>query len=146
METRHWHVMNLQCVFCEIVAGTSPARVVHRDDRTVAFLDIGQAAPGHTLVVPKPHIRNLLDCPPDLAGDVFAAASEVARMLVDRLRPDGVTVFQANERAGWQDVFHLHVHIVPRWTDDALVRPWTPTTRATDEALNATLRKIIEAR
>jgi len=80
-------VMDGSCVFCEIVAGTSPSRVVHQDDRTVAFRDIGQAATGHTLVVPQQHVRNLLDCPPDLVGAVFAAASEVARLLLRVLQP-----------------------------------------------------------
>jgi len=139
-------VVNRSCVFCDIVAGTAPARVVHQDDRTVAFLDIGQAAPGHTLVVPRSHVRNLLDCPPDLACSVFAATREVARRLADRLHPDGITVFQANERAGWQDVFHLHVHVVPRWTEDALVPPWTSTGPTRDEVLDATLQKIIAPR
>lgn len=134
------------CVFCDIVTGAAPARVVRRDHRTVAFLAIGQAAPGHTLVVPRAHVRNLLDCPPDLAGAVFAATSEVARLLADRLHPDGITVFQANEPAGWQDVFHLHVHIVPRWTGDALVQPWTSTGPTTEEVLDAALRKIITPR
>ena len=70
----------------------------------------------------------------------------MARLLTDRLRPDGLTVFQANEQAGWQDVFHLHVHLVPRWEADALVRPWTPTESATDETLDATLRQIVDVR
>jgi histidine triad (HIT) family protein len=137
---------NRSCVFCDIVSGAAPARVVHRDDRTIAFLDIGQAAPGHTLVVPRSHVRNLLDCSPDLAGSVFAATSDVARLLADRLHPDGITVFQANEPAGWQDVFHLHVHIVPRWTGDALVRPWKSAGPTREEVLEATLQKIITPR
>ena len=114
------------CVFCQIVAGQLPSRVVREDEHTVAFLDLNPAAPGHTLVVPRRHVRTLAAADPDTAGAVFAAASHVARLLRDRMPAQGLTVIQNNERAGGQDVFHLHVHLVPRRRGDALRRPWTP--------------------
>jgi histidine triad (HIT) family protein len=125
-----------ECVFCQIVAGVCPARVVFRDEHAVAFLDRGSAARGHTLVVPRVHVRTLVEAPREVAGWVFAAASDVARLLTERLAPDGLTVVQSNERAGWQDVFHLHVHLVPRWEGDHLTRPWSPV-RADSHALDA---------
>jgi histidine triad (HIT) family protein len=124
------------CVFCEIVAGVCPARVVLRDEHAVAFLDRGPAARGHTLVVPRVHVRTLAEAPREVAGWVFAAASDVARLLTERLAPDGLTVVQSNEHAGWQDVFHLHVHVVPRWDGDSLIRPWSPV-RADSHVLDA---------
>lgn len=114
-----------ECVFCGIVAGVVPADVVHEDERVVAFMDVNPAADGHVLVVPRTHARNLLDIDDEDAAAVGRATARVARAVHAALAPDGLTTFQANEPAGWQDVMHLHVHVVPRWRDDALVQPWT---------------------
>jgi histidine triad (HIT) family protein len=121
-------------VFCGIVRGDLPAHVVYEDPATVAFLDINPAGEGHTLVVPRVHADDVLDADADTAAAVMRGVREVALLLDRRLDPDGITVFQANRPAGWQDVFHLHVHVVPRWDGDDLVRPWTPRP-ATTEAL-----------
>jgi histidine triad (HIT) family protein len=130
------------CLFCQIVAGRLPARIVREDANTVAFLDINPAADGHTLVVPRVHVRTLADADPGTAGTVFAAASEVARLLRVKLAAEGLTVVQSNERAGWQDVFHLHVHLIPRHMGDALTRPWEP--RPGDgRQLDATLARLL---
>ncbi|HEV7204248.1 MAG TPA: HIT family protein [Jatrophihabitans sp.] len=115
---------DLECVFCEVVAGTRPSRVVFQDDDTVAFLDLAPANPGHTLVVPREHATDLLDASPEQATAVARTAQLVARLQRDRLGADGVTLFQANRAAGWQDVFHLHVHVVPRYDGDSLRLPW----------------------
>ena len=130
------------CVFCGVIDGVVPSRVVREDEHTVAFLDINPAAPGHTLVVPRLHVRTLAEADTATAGAVFAAASEVARLLRDQLAPDGLTVFQANERAGWQDVFHLHVHLVPRLHGDALTPPWVPEP-GDPHQLDATLARLL---
>lgn len=115
------------CVFCAIVDGRSPALVVRSDERTIAFLDINPATSGHTLVVPRTHARTLLDLDPADATAMMSAAQSVALMLDRTLRPEGLTLFQANEPAGWQTVFHVHLHLLPRWADDGLVPPWTVT-------------------
>jgi histidine triad (HIT) family protein len=114
------------CTFCGIVAGTVPARVVFEDDKTLAFLDIAPAAPGHTLVIPKGHVPHLLESTPEGAAAVIQTARIVARLLDEKLQPDGLTLFQAIKSAGWQEVAHLHVHVVPRWNSDELVRPYDP--------------------
>ena len=130
-----------RCVFCRIAAGVAPARVVHEDEATVSFLDTSPAAPGHTLVVPRIHVVTLDEADPATAGSVMATASVVARLLRDRLAPDGLTLVQTNGRAGWQDVDHLHVHLVPRWAGDDLVPPWTPR-RAADGHLDEVLAQL----
>lgn len=114
------------CVFCGIVAGSVASHVVHDDDRTLAFLDINPASDGHTLVVPKTHADDLFDIDAESAAAVMRTVRLVAARLDARLAPDGLTVVQTNRPAGWQDVFHLHVHLVPRWEGDGLVRPWKP--------------------
>lgn len=129
------------CVFCAIVEGRGPAHIVRSDERTVAFLDINPATSGHTLVVPRVHARTLLDLDPVDAAAMMAAAQSVALMLDRALQPEGFTLFQANEPAGWQTVFHVHLHVLPRWSDDGLVPPWTVTPG--DEAeLAAVARRI----
>jgi histidine triad (HIT) family protein len=113
------------CVFCAIVAGTQPAAVTYEDASTLAFLDITAVTRGHTLVIPKAHATDLWGIPPDDWVAVTRTVQRVARRIGEVLRPDGMTLFQANRDAGWQDVFHLHVHVVPRTTGDHLNRPWT---------------------
>ena len=115
------------CEFCEIVEGRDPAHVVRSDERTIAFLDINPATRGHALVVPRAHARTLLDLDPADATAMMAAAQAVAVQLQRTLQPEGLTLFQANEPAGWQTVFHVHLHVLPRWSDDGLVPPWTLT-------------------
>jgi histidine triad (HIT) family protein len=105
-------------VFCAIVAGRAPARVVDEDDATMAFLDINPIVEGHTLVVPKGHARDLHDCPPEALAATTVAAQRVARRLVDRLGADGVNLLHATGGAAWQTVFHLHLHVLPRRQGD----------------------------
>jgi histidine triad (HIT) family protein len=113
-----------ECVFCRIVEGTMPAEIVYEDADSIAFPPLVPAAEGHTLVVPRLHARTLLDIAPASAGALMIAATTVARMIDRELHPDGMTMFQTNETAGWQSVFHVHLHIVPRWEKDHLVKPW----------------------
>ncbi len=116
--------MTGECVFCAIVAGDAPAHVLHEDDRTVAFLDIDPVTRGHTLVVPRRHVRDLWDADREQATAVMAAAWEVAGLLRRTLHPAGMNLFQATGPAAWQEVFHLHVHVVPRYGAAELPIPW----------------------
>ncbi|MET8997219.1 HIT domain-containing protein [Amycolatopsis sp. NPDC004169] len=112
------------CVFCAIVAGRMPAAIVYEDLRTLAFLDITAVMEGHTLVIPKAHVTDLWQITAADAAAVMRTAHRLARRIREVLRPDGMTLFQANGEAGWQDVFHFHLHVVPRLTGDHLHRPW----------------------
>ncbi|MFJ6199262.1 HIT family protein [Micromonospora sp. NPDC092111] len=116
--------MTDDCVFCAIVAGTHPAPVVYEDASTVAFLDITAVTPGHSLVVPKRHATDLWEITPEDWVAVARTAHRIAQRIRAELDPDGMTLFQANRAAGWQDVFHLHLHVVPRAEGDHLHRPW----------------------
>ena len=108
------------CIFCDIVCGEAPARIVHDDDRTLAFLDIFPITRGHTLVVPKAHSRDLFDADPDDVAAVARTAQLVAAGLRDAVSPDGLNLLQTNGAAAMQTVFHLHVHVLPRWEGDSL--------------------------
>lgn len=130
------------CIFCSIVAGSAPSWRVHENEATVAFLDRGQATAGHTLVVPRRHASDIWALSADEAATVMRAVHAVAWMLRERLQPAGLNVSQSNGRAAWQDVFHYHVHVVPRYGDDDLVPPWKPT-RPTEPELDAVLARIV---
>jgi histidine triad (HIT) family protein len=112
------------CVFCRIVARQIPATVVHEDDQTLAFMDLGQVNPGHVLVTVKKHAENLYALDDAQAGAVLRAAARVARAIRDAFNPDGLSVYQANGSAAGQTVFHYHVHLVPRHAGDGMALSW----------------------
>ena len=121
------------CVFCKILAGELPATVVDEDERTVAFMDINPATRGHALVVPRAHTADLLEVSDgDLEACALAARRLAARMK-DRLGADGINLLNSCGSVAWQTVFHFHVHVVPRYADDPLRLPWTPTPGDADE-------------
>ena len=101
-------------VFAKILRGEFSAYKVYEDDRTLAFLDIMPQAPGHTLVVPKSAARNILDVDPDDLAYLIKIAQKIAKTAKTVFAADGVNVFQFNEPAAGQTVFHLHFHVIPR--------------------------------
>ncbi|WP_372425688.1 HIT family protein [Salinarimonas chemoclinalis] len=111
-------------VFAKILRGEMPAHRVFEDEATLAFMDIMPRGDGHVLVIPKTPCRNLLDAPPEALAAVMETAQRVARAAMKALGADGVTVQQFNESAGGQVVFHLHVHVIPRFEGTPL-RPHT---------------------
>ena len=111
--------MNPDCVFCRIVAGAAPASVVYTDDRTVAFLDIAPITPGHLLVVPRTHAETLSELDPEIGGLLFRTGQRLAAGLrMSGVRADGVNFFLADGAPAGQEVFHVHLHVLPRWKGD----------------------------
>jgi histidine triad (HIT) family protein len=106
------------CEFCGIVAGEAPADEVYRDEAVVAFLDIHPVVPGHTLVMPTAHREGLPDMVDAEVAAVFRIVRDVAAAQRAALDADGVSVFQSSGAAAGQDVFHVHVHVIPRFEDD----------------------------
>ena len=111
-------------VFAKILRGELPAHKVHEDEQTFAFMDIMPRGDGHVLVIPKSPARNILDVPPDALGPLFRTVQKVASAAKTAFRADGLTIQQFNESAGGQVVFHLHVHIIPRF-DGVSLKPHT---------------------
>ncbi|MEP9368493.1 HIT family protein [Xanthobacter sp. VNH20] len=110
-------------IFAKILRGELPAHKIYEDDRALVFLDIMPRAPGHALVIPKAPARNLLDIAPDDLAHVAQVAQKVAKAAMHVFAADGITVQQFNEAAGGQEVFHLHVHVIPRHEGVALKPP-----------------------
>ena len=105
------------CIFCKIIAGEIPSSKVYEDDRIVAFLDISQVTPGHTLVVPKQHFRNLLEMDADSASQLFARVPDIARKVMKATGAKGMNILNNNEEIAGQTVFHTHVHLAPRYEE-----------------------------
>ncbi len=121
------------CLFCKIVAGELPAQIVSEDERTVAFMDINPGTRGHLLVVPREHSVNVLETEPEDLKATILAAQRMARLVTERLGADGVNLLNSCGAAAWQTVFHLHIHVIPRYHDDPLKLPWTPAPGDSDE-------------
>jgi histidine triad (HIT) family protein len=130
------------CLFCKIVEGVVPSRKIFENDNCYAFLDIFPAAKGHTLVIPKQHFTDIHQADAQSYASVAAAAKEVADLLHARLGSAGTTIFQMNREAGWQTVFHLHMHVIPRWDNDGLHKPWD-IAEATDGELAAAHKEVV---
>jgi histidine triad (HIT) family protein len=115
------------CVFCKILAGDLPARIVDEDERTIAFMDIAPATRGHALVIPRAHSVDLLSVEREDLSAVALAAQRLAARMKERLGADGVNLLNACGVAAWQTVFHFHVHVIPRYDGDPLRLPWVPS-------------------
>jgi histidine triad (HIT) family protein len=125
--------MAADCLFCAIVDGSVPSQMVDSDERTVAFMDIAPATPGHALVVPRKHSADLLEIERDDLSATMLASQRLARRMKDALEADGIDLINASGAAAWQTVFHFHIHVVPRYEDDPLKLPWIPKEGDPDE-------------
>jgi histidine triad (HIT) family protein len=121
------------CVFCKIVAGEIPSERVDEDEHTVAFMDLNPWTRGHALVVPRKHSTDLLEIEEEDLGRTVVAAKRLAARMKERLGADGVNLLNACGSAAWQSVFHFHIHVIPRWSDDPLQLPTRPQEADRDE-------------
>ena len=114
------------CIFCAIVAGTSPAHRIYEDENAIAFMDINPATDGHALVVPRTHVRDLWEIGETEATQVMAATVRLAETMKKALEPDGMNILHATGAAAFQTVFHFHLHLIPRYFNDPIRLPWVP--------------------
>lgn len=121
------------CIFCKIVAGELPATVIDQDERTIAFMDINPATRGHVLIATRKHVRDLLDIGVEDLSATIATAQRLAQRMTERLGADGINLLNNTGAASWQEVFHYHLHVIPRYHDDPLRLPWKPSPGDPDE-------------
>jgi histidine triad (HIT) family protein len=136
------------CVFCEILAGRAPASVVLRDGRCTAFMDIQPVNAGHVLVVPEDHVANLADLRADTGAHMFSTAQKVAAALYESgLDCEGVNLFLADGEAAGQEVFHVHLHVFPRFYGDGFGLTFAPDyeERPDREELEEAAKRIRDA-
>jgi histidine triad (HIT) family protein len=133
-------------IFAKILRGELPAHKVYETDRVLAFMDVMPRGEGHVLVIPKTPARNVLDVEPDVLAELMKAVQIVAKAAKQAFNADGVTIQQFNESAGGQVVFHLHVHVVPRFEGVQLKPPAGPMEKPEVLAAHAEkLRKALES-
>jgi len=122
------------CVFCRIVAGEIPCTKVFEDGLCLAFLDIGPISPAHTLLIPKAHYETIHQMPADEAAHLARHIPLLAAAVQKAVRAEGINVLQNNGACSGQEVFHVHVHLIPRWPQDGLGFRW-PAKQADPEVL-----------
>jgi len=130
-------------LFCGIIAGSIPSQTIDSDERTIAFMDINPATPGHALVVPRVHSADLLEISSEDLTATALAAQRLAQRMKDVLEADGINLINACGAAAWQTVFHFHLHDIPRYADDPLRLPWDPAPG--DPAVIAAAAEQLEA-
>jgi histidine triad (HIT) family protein len=130
-------------IFAKILRGEAPCVRIYEDEVSFAFMDVMPRAEGHTLVIPKVPARNLFDIQPEDLARFMPSVQKVAHAVRDGMKAEGITLQQFNEEAGGQQVFHLHFHVLPRWTGVPLRPPGGPFQNA--EALRPHAEKIIAA-
>ncbi|MFW5672192.1 MAG: HIT family protein [Acetivibrio ethanolgignens] len=116
------------CIFCKIAAGEIPSKTLYEDESFRVILDISPASKGHAIILLKNHAANLYELSDEDASKILVVAKKVATVMQDILHCDGLNVLQNNGEAAGQSVFHLHVHLIPRYENDAVSIKWAPGT------------------
>ncbi len=131
------------CIFCKIANGEIPTNTVYEDDDFRAILDMGPAAEGHTLLLPKEHADNLFELPDEIGAKALVTAKKIGKKLVDKLGADGLNIVQNNGEVAGQTVMHFHIHIIPRYNNDNQKIGWVPGKPSAEE-LVSTCKKICD--
>lgn len=111
------------CLFCKIANKELPSALLYEDASLISFLDIRPTNPGHALIVPKRHSRNIFDMPDEDVTSVFAAAKKIAAAVKKGVEAEGINITMNNEPAAGQVIFHSHIHVIPRFSSDGF-RHW----------------------
>jgi len=107
------------CIFCQIVAYKAPSSRAYEDDKVIAFLDVNPVTEGHALIIPREHYPDLADIPEEIAGHMFVVAQHIAAAIrKSSLKSEGINLFYADGEAAFQEIFHAHLHVFPRFKGD----------------------------
>ncbi len=107
------------CIFCRIVKGIIPASVVYSDEKVIAFMDIRPVNPGHLLVIPKTHAAQLSELNPAIGSHMFKVAMRIAKALRrSGIKCEGINLLLSDGEAASQEIFHIHLHVIPRFIGD----------------------------
>ncbi len=131
------------CTFCDLIAGAAEVSVCYEDATAIAFMDIQPVNDGHVLVAPREHYESLVDLPPELGLHLYEVAMRLAPVVRKVAGTDALNIVVNSGEAAGQDVFHYHVHVIPRRRKDGLRGFFWPRTKyASDEEAAAVARKI----
>jgi histidine triad (HIT) family protein len=129
------------CVFCKIIRKEVPASIVYEDSQILAFMDIRPVNEGHTLIIPKQHYVDIFDTPVETIGATHIVTKKIAFAVRKATEADGISIVQQNGKAAGQDIFHLHVHVIPRFEGKKMPR-FEELELVEREALEKTAEKI----
>ena len=132
------------CAFCKIIRGEAPAHVVCETEDSVAFFPLSPATRGHTLVTPRRHVKDIWSLDSRLGAQIFDTALLISHALKSALEPDGFNIINSAGEAASQTIYHLHIHLVPRWYDDRIGNIWPPKKSWSGEALD-NLAEVVRA-
>lgn len=124
---------DVNCIFCKIVGGQIPSKIIYSDDHCIAFLDINPVNHGHVLVVPRHHHKDLTDLPSSVASSVASVIPILAKAIIQASQADGLNLIVNNGQAAGQTIFHGHWHLIPRFHDDPVNWPWPQGSYLGDE-------------
>ncbi len=136
--------MHPECIFCKIVKNQLPSSKVYEDELVLAFMNLQQKNPGHTLIIPKQHYRNIYDISEDSAAAIARVAVRLSKAIKTAFEPVGMNTLQNSEPAAMQSVFHYHLHLIPRYQGDDLLAIFRAPS-ATPAQLQQNAEKLIAA-
>ncbi len=134
----------MDCLFCKIANKEIPAQIIYESADATAVLDVNPRAPGHTMVLPKVHAKNILELSGEKIEGVFKAVKEVTNLLDKKLKPDGFTIGINHGKVSGQTVEHLHIHVIPRWNGDGGGSIHSVVDNSPKESLEEIKNKIIK--
>ncbi|MCU6732155.1 HIT family protein [Diplocloster agilis] len=114
------------CIFCKIANDEIPAATIYEDEDFMVILDLGPAARGHALILPKQHYANIYELDESIAAKAFVLAKKMAAHMTEVLGCEGFNIVQNNGPLAGQTVFHFHIHLIPRYPDDQVGLTWKP--------------------
>jgi histidine triad (HIT) family protein len=134
------------CAFCAIAGGRDESvEVVCEGKAWIAFFPLEPATPGHTLIIPRAHVADLWHAPLSLAADLMEGVMKVGTAIEEASHPEGMNLITSAGKVAEQTIFHLHLHVVPRWSRDGFGPIWPREgERYADEQLEAAARRIRE--
>ncbi len=129
--------MDPDCIFCKLANGVFPTNFIYEDEDFKVILDANPATKGHSLILPKKHFKNILDADEEILKKALPLAKKLSNKLIEVLKCDGVNVLQNNNKAAGQVVFHLHIHLIPRYSDEKEhLISWKPNKFSDEEMKN----------
>ena len=131
------------CIFCKIANGEIPSKTLYEDEEFRVILDLGPAAKGHALILPKEHYADLFALPEETASHAMMLAKKMATRMKEKLQCDGFNLMQNNGETAGQTVFHFHMHLIPRYKDDQQTIGWNPG-KPSQEELEKIKKQIVE--
>lgn len=132
------------CIFCKIVSGEIPSRKLYEDDDFIVIMDLNPTSKGHSLIIPKEHYANLYELDEDLAAKAMKLAKKMAAKMTDILGCDGFNLLQNNGECAGQTIFHFHLHLIPRYSNDTNKMLTFADANVSDEEMDAICAKIAD--